>query len=103
MDANKVVKVCAFNLLNLFQNTLMHFGFARRFLLLGRLRKLAAQKLSWKDTYREMAARDEDWSAWDVTVNDGLDGDKMKTKIDKFAGITDKNLSTEEITNLTRE
>ena len=103
MDVNKVVKVCAFNLLNLFQNTLMHFGFARRFLLLGRLRKPSAQKLSWEDTYREMAAIDEDWSGWDAVINDGLDGDEMKAKIVKFAGIADENLSTKEIMNLTRE
>ena len=50
-----------------------------------------------------MAASYEDWSDWDVTVNDGLDGDKMKAKIDKFAGIADIMLSTEEIMNLTRE
>ena len=75
MDVNKVVKVCASNLLNFFKNTLIHFVFAKRFLLLGRLRKPSAQKLSWKDTYQEMAAIDEDWSDWDVTVNDGLDGD----------------------------
>ena len=103
MDVNKVVKVCASNLLDFFKNTLMHFGFAKRLLLLGRHRKPSAQKLSWADTYQEMAASDEDWSDWDVTVNDGLDGDKMKAKIDKFAGIADKNLSTEEIINLTRE
>ena len=103
MDANKVVKVCAFNLLNLFQNTPIYFGFAKRFLLLGRLRKPSDQKLSWEDTYQEMAASDEDWSDWDVTVNDRFDGDKMKAKIDKFAGIADKNFSTEEIMNLTRE
>ena len=60
---------------NLFKNTLIHFGFAKRFLLMGRLRKPSAQKLSWKDIYREMAASDEDWSDWDVTVTDGLDGD----------------------------
>jgi len=103
MDVNKVVKVCASNLLSFFKNTLVHFGFAKRFLLLGRLRKPSDQKLSWEDTYREMAAIDEDWSDWNVTVNDGLDGDKMIAKIDKFAGIADKNLSTEEIMNLTRE
>jgi len=103
MDVNKVVKVCASNLLNFFKNTLIHFGFAKRFLLLGRLRKPSDQKLSWEDTYQEMAASDEDWSDWDVTVNDGLDWDKMKAKIDKFAGIADKNSSTEEIMNLTRE
>ena len=78
MDANKVVKVCAFNLFNLFQNTLMHFGFARRFLLLGRLRKPSDQKLSWEDTYREMAASDEDWSAWGATIDDGLGEDEFK-------------------------
>ena len=103
MDANKVVKVCAFNLFNLFQNTLMHFGFAKRFFLLGRLRKPSAQKLSWEDTYQEMAASDEDWSGWDAVINDGLDGDEMKAKIDKFSGIADENLSTEEIMYLTRE
>ena len=84
MDANKVVKVCVLNPLNLVQNSLMHFGFARRFLLLGRLRKPSDQKLSWEDTYREMAASGEDWSDWDVTVNDGLDGDKMIAKIDEI-------------------
>ena len=88
---------------NLVKNTLMHFGTAKIFLLLGRFSKPSAQMLSWEDTYREMAASDEDWSDWDLTVNDGLDGDKMIAKIDKFAGIADKNLSTEEIMNLTRE
>ena len=92
-----------FQSFELVQNTLMHFGFAKRFLLLGRLRKPSDQMLSWEDTYQEMAASDEDWSDWDVTVNDGLDGDKMKAKFDKFAGIVDMKLSTEEIMNLTRE
>ena len=103
MDVNKVVKVCAFNLLNLFKNSLIHFGIAKRFHFFGRLSKPSAQKLSWEDTYREIAASDEDWSDWDAVFNDGLDGDKMKAKIDKFASIADKNLSTEEIMNLTRE
>ena len=30
-------------------------------------------KLSWSDTYRAMAADDEDWSDLDVAVADGLD------------------------------
>lgn len=30
-------------------------------------------KLSWKDTYRAMAADNEDWSDLDTTVADGLD------------------------------
>ena len=89
--------------LSLVKNTLIHFEFAKRFLLLWRLRKASDQKLFWEDTYLEMAASYEDWSDWDVTVNDGLDGDKMKAKIDKFAGIADIMLSTEEIMNLTRE
>ena len=63
---------------NLAKNTLIHFGFAKRFLLSGRLRKPSDQKLSWEDTYREMAASDEDWSDWVVTVNDGLDVDGCK-------------------------
>ena len=74
----KLSKFCDFNLLNLFKNTLMHFGFAKRFLLLERLTKPSAKKLSWEDTFREMAASDENWSDWDVTVNDGLDGDGCK-------------------------
>jgi hypothetical protein len=78
MDVNKVVKVCAFNLLNLFKNTLMHFGFAKRFLLLERLTKTSDKKLSWEDTFREMAASYENWSDWDVTVKDRLDGNGCK-------------------------
>ncbi len=30
-------------------------------------------KLSWEDTFREMAKEKEDWSDFDVTVNDGID------------------------------
>lgn len=30
-------------------------------------------KLSWKETYRAMAASNEDWSDLDVAVADGLD------------------------------
>ena len=37
------------------------------------LRRDASGKLSWKDTYRAMAASDEEWSDLDVTVADGLD------------------------------
>jgi antitoxin component of MazEF toxin-antitoxin module len=32
----------------------------------------AVEKLSWEDTAREMAASQENWSAWDATVADGL-------------------------------
>jgi antitoxin component of MazEF toxin-antitoxin module len=30
-------------------------------------------KLSWEETAREMAAANEDWSAWDDTLADGLE------------------------------
>jgi antitoxin MazE len=30
-------------------------------------------KLSWEETYKEMAASDEDWSEWDCTLADGLE------------------------------
>jgi antitoxin MazE len=30
-------------------------------------------KLSWQETYRAMAAEDEDWSDLDVTTADGLE------------------------------
>lgn len=37
------------------------------------LRREHGDKLSWKDTYRAMAAADEDWSDLEVVVADGLD------------------------------
>jgi hypothetical protein len=78
MDSNKVVKICALNLSNLVKNILVHFRTSKTFLLLGRFRKPSALQLSWGDTYREMAASDEDWSAWDVTIDDGLGEDEFK-------------------------
>jgi antitoxin MazE len=36
------------------------------------LRPVKQAKLSWKETYAEMAAEKEDWSEWDVTSGDGL-------------------------------
>ncbi|HEV7405948.1 MAG TPA: AbrB/MazE/SpoVT family DNA-binding domain-containing protein [Chthoniobacteraceae bacterium] len=35
--------------------------------------KAPLKKLSWEETYRQMAAAGEDWSKWDATVADGLD------------------------------
>ena len=78
MDLNKVVKICALNLMNLVKNTLIYFGIAKMFLLLGRFREPSAQRLSWEGTYREMAASDEDWSASGAVINDGLDVDGFK-------------------------
>ena len=31
------------------------------------------QKLSWEETYKEMAESDEFWSGWDAVSSDGLD------------------------------
>jgi hypothetical protein len=64
--------------MNLVKNILVHFRTAKTSLLLGRFRKPSALQLSWGDTYREMAASDEDWSAWDVTIDDGLGEDEFK-------------------------
>ena len=35
--------------------------------------RVKQQKLSWEETYRQMAAAKEDWSEWDCTLADGLD------------------------------
>jgi len=35
---------------------------------------LRTSKLSWEETAKEMAESDEDWSAFDVTVAVGLNG-----------------------------
>jgi len=51
--------------------------------ILLRPRGSAVAKLSWDDTARAMAAEGEDWSAWDTTTGDGLDGipwDSKKTR-----------------------
>lgn len=37
------------------------------------LHSAGLDKLSWKSTYRAMAAVDEDWSDWDATLADGFD------------------------------
>lgn len=37
-----------------------------------------APLLSWEETARAMAASDEDWSEWDVTLGDGLDALKWE-------------------------
>jgi antitoxin MazE len=31
-----------------------------------------ASKLSWEETYREMAMEGEDWSEWDVVTDEGI-------------------------------
>ena len=39
------------------------------------LRKKEDDKLSWADTFKEMAAEKEDWSDFDATLLDGIEGD----------------------------
>jgi hypothetical protein len=50
-----------------------------------------------------MTASNEDWSAWDAAINDGLDNIEISDKIRKYAGIADEKLSTKQIMKLTRE
>jgi antitoxin MazE len=37
------------------------------------LRGKKDRRLSWEDTYKDMASEREDWSAFDVAVADGLE------------------------------
>jgi antitoxin MazE len=37
------------------------------------LRKKDEQKLSWEDTFKAMAAEQENWEDFDTTLSDGLD------------------------------
>lgn len=34
-----------------------------------------SKKLSWEDTYKEMAKEKEDWSDFDITISDGIEED----------------------------
>ncbi len=37
------------------------------------LRSKKDKRLSWEDTYKDMAGDQEDWSGFDTTIADGLD------------------------------
>ena len=39
------------------------------------LRRKGPKKLSYKETFAEMAAEKEGWSEWDGVISDGLDED----------------------------
>lgn len=41
------------------------------------LRKKQDDKLSWVDTYKDMANEDEDWNEYDQTLQDGLEDDEF--------------------------
>ena len=73
--------MCAVNLMQLFKNILLHFRIDKISLLPERFRKPSARKLSWEDTYREMAASSENWSDWNIAINDGLDDSETSAKI----------------------
>jgi antitoxin MazE len=40
-------------------------------------KRSAKQKLTWEETYKEMAASDEDWSDWEA-LPEGLEEDRKK-------------------------
>jgi len=42
------------------------------------LRKKEESKLSWEDTFKEMAAQKNDWDDFDTTLNDGLEDEKFE-------------------------
>ena len=41
------------------------------------LRKKEENKLSWEDTYKEIAGERENWEDFDITGLDGLEGDDL--------------------------
>jgi len=41
------------------------------------LRAQKDEKLSWEDTFKDMANEKEDWSDFDIAVFDGLDSDEF--------------------------
>ncbi|MFN2436891.1 MAG: AbrB/MazE/SpoVT family DNA-binding domain-containing protein [Desulfotignum sp.] len=56
---------------------LKKYGFSQSLLLIETeqgllLKKKESDKLSWEDTYKEMAREKEDWSEFDGTLLDGL-------------------------------
>jgi len=42
------------------------------------LRKREDNKLSWEETFKAMAEEKEDWSDFDSTLEDGLEGDDLE-------------------------
>ncbi len=64
------------------QGILQKYGFSDRLLLEETaqgllLRQIDDVKLSWEETYREMAQEHEDWQDFDNTLLDGLDSVKF--------------------------
>ena len=46
-----------------------------REILLGKKEEV---RLSWKETYQEMAREQEDWGGFDITLQDGLEGEEQE-------------------------
>ena len=66
------------------QKILKRYGFSDSLLLVETpkgvlLRKKIVsngdKKLSWEDSYREMAAEQENWDDFDITLQDGISGE----------------------------
>lgn len=38
------------------------------------------KKISWEETYKEMAAEQEDWADFDITLQDGISGEGFDTE-----------------------
>lgn len=63
------------------KNLLQKYGFTNSLVLEETdegllLRRKEDHKLSWAETYRAMAAADEDWSDLDASLLDGLEGEE---------------------------
>ena len=43
------------------------------------------QKLSWEETYKEMAAAGENWSEWESLVADGSDSNYQQDPVERKA------------------
>jgi antitoxin MazE len=46
----------------------------------GLLLKSNDQKLSWKDTFKQMSRENEDWSDMETTISDGIEIDDYDTE-----------------------
>jgi len=44
------------------------------------LRKEKGAKLSWEQTYQQMAQEQEDWDDFDITLSDGLEGEELDSQ-----------------------
>lgn len=71
------------------ETILKRYGFSGSLLLEETARGVLLRKkeisnidksLSWEETYREMAAEQEDWDDFDITIQDGITGEEFDTE-----------------------